>query len=117
MLIRLFIKSDVKSRVSGWAILLIIVLIGASAAQTVMAGGSLSNLIGNTHLTPLSGNVEVKENITTLKIVLPSGKVKVEGVAGGTLDYEGVYCCLENRKVMLKVHWKRNGRLVLKEIH
>ncbi|MDH6425723.1 DUF5668 domain-containing protein [Paenibacillus sp. FSL R7-0048] len=89
MLIRLFIKSDVKSRVSGWAILLIIVLIGASGAQTVMAGGSLSNLIGNTHLTPLSGNVEVKENITTLKIVLPSGKVKVEGVAGSSLDYEG----------------------------
>lgn len=89
MLLRLFIKSDAKSRVSGWAILLIILLVGASSAQSVMAGGSLSSLIGNTHLTPLSGNVEVKDNITTLKIVLPSGKVKVEGIDGSSLDYEG----------------------------
>lgn len=89
MLIRLFIKSDVKSRVSGWAILLIILLVGVSGVQSVMAGGSISNLIGNTHLTPLSGNVEVKENITKLKISIPSGKVKLEGIAGTTLDYEG----------------------------
>lgn len=89
MLLRLFIKSDVKGRVSGWAILLIILLVGASSAQAVMAGGSLSSLIGNTHLTPLSGNVEVKDNITTLKIVLPSGKVKVEGIDGSSLEYEG----------------------------
>lgn len=89
MLIRLFIKSDVKSRVSGWAIFLIILLVGASSAQSVMAGGSLSSLIGNTHLTPLSGNVEVKENITKLKISIPSGKVNVKGITGSELEYEG----------------------------
>jgi hypothetical protein len=89
MLIRIFIKTDVKSRVSGWAIWLIILLIGASSTQSVLAGGSLSNLIGNSHLIPLSGKVEVKENITTLRISLPSGKVKVEGIEGRSLDYEG----------------------------
>lgn len=89
MLIRLFIKSDVKNRVSGWAILLIIVLVGASSAQSVVAGGSISSLFGNTHLTALSGNVEVKDNITKLKISLPSGKVKVEGITGNSVDYEG----------------------------
>lgn len=36
MLLRLFIRSEVKSRVSGWAVVLIIVLVAASGAQTVL---------------------------------------------------------------------------------
>lgn len=89
MLLRLFIKSDVKSRVSGWAIVLIIVLIAASGAQTVLAGGSLSSLLGNHKLVPVSGKVEVQQDIKKVRIVLPQGKVKLEGVQGTTLEYEG----------------------------
>lgn len=89
MLLRLFIKSDAKNRVSGWAILLIILLVGASGAQSQLSGGSLSNFFSNKHLVPLSGTLEVKDNIKTLKISLPNGKVKVEGMDGSTLDYEG----------------------------
>lgn len=89
MLLRLFIKSDVKSRVSGWAIVLIIVLVAASGAQTVLAGGSLSSILGNTTLVPVSGKVEVNQEIKNVRIELPDGKVKIEGVQGNTLEYEG----------------------------
>ncbi|MEK5023652.1 DUF4097 family beta strand repeat-containing protein [Paenibacillus sp. FSL M7-1046] len=89
MLLRLFIRSEVKSRVSGWAVVLIIVLVAASGAQTVLAGGSISRILGKTQLAPLSGTVEVKPEIKKIKIELPNGKVKVQGVEGSTLDYEG----------------------------
>ncbi|WNS40912.1 DUF4097 family beta strand repeat-containing protein [Paenibacillus sp. MMS20-IR301] len=89
MLLRLFIKSDAKSRVSGWAVVLIIILVGASGVQNALAGGSLSSIIGNTALAPVSGSVEVQQDIKNVKIELPSGKIKLEGVAGNTLDYEG----------------------------
>lgn len=89
MLLRLFIKSDTKTRTSGWAIVLIIVLVGASGAQNVLAGGSLSSILGNTTLAPLSGTVEVQQDIKKVKIDLPGGKIKLEGVDGSTLEYEG----------------------------
>lgn len=89
MLLRLFIKSDVKSRVSGWAIVLIIVLIGASGAQTVLAGGSLNSLLGNHKLVPVNGKVEVQQDIKKVRINLPQGKIKLEGVQGSTLEYAG----------------------------
>lgn len=89
MLLRLFIKSEVKSRVSGGAILLILVLVAVSGAQTVLAGGSLSGILGNTTLAPLNGTEEVKTDIKKVKIELPSGKVKIEGVEGSTVEYEG----------------------------
>lgn len=89
MLVRLFIKSDVKNRVSGWAILLIILLVGASGAQSQLSGGAIGDLFGNSHLVPVSGTVEMKENIKTLKISLPSGKVKIEGKDENALNYEG----------------------------
>lgn len=90
MLIRLFFKSDVKSRVSGWAVLLIILLVIASGVQSVVLGdSSLSSLFNNKQLAPLSGTLEVKASIKTVKIVLPNGKVKVDGVDGSTLNYEG----------------------------
>ncbi|WP_238655047.1 DUF4097 family beta strand repeat-containing protein [Paenibacillus piscarius] len=89
MLLRLFIKSDAKSKVSGWAIVLIIVLIAASGAQTVLAGGSLSSILGNRMLVPVSGKVEVQQDIKKVRIDLPQGKVKLEGVQGSTLEYEG----------------------------
>lgn len=89
MLLRLFIKSDNKNVVSGWAIFLIIVLIGASGAQSQLSGGSLGNILNNKHLIPLNGTLEVKDNIKMLKISLPNGKVKVEGIEGSNLDYEG----------------------------
>ncbi|KAI7255990.1 hypothetical protein KC345_g11043, partial [Hortaea werneckii] len=89
MLLRLFFKSDAKNRVSGWAIVLIIVLVFASGAQNVLAGGSLSSILGNTTLAPLSGTVEVQPEVKNVKIEIPSGKVKIEGVEGNTLDYEG----------------------------
>lgn len=89
MLLRLFIKSDAKSKVSGWAIVLIIVLIAASGTQTVLAGGSLSSILGNRMLVPVNGKVEVQQDIKKVRIDLPQGKVKLEGVQGGTLEYEG----------------------------
>ncbi|WP_310831876.1 DUF4097 family beta strand repeat-containing protein [Paenibacillus pedocola] len=89
MLIRLFFRSDVKTRVSGWAIVLIIVLVVASGGQTVLAGGTLGGIFGKTQLTPLSGTVDVKPEIKQVKIDLPSGKVKIQGVEGATLNYEG----------------------------
>lgn len=89
ILLRLFIKSDVKTRVSGWAIVLIIVLVAASGAETVVTGGSLSSIFGKTQLTPLSGTVEVPEGIKNVKIKLPSGKVKVVGIDGTSLAYDG----------------------------
>ncbi|NQX45294.1 DUF4097 family beta strand repeat protein [Paenibacillus tritici] len=89
MLLRLFIKSDVKNRVSGWAIVLILVLVAASGAQTVLAGGSLSSIFGNTKLVPVDGKVEVQQEIKTVRIELPQGKVKLEGVQGNAVEYEG----------------------------
>ncbi|MFC6652803.1 LiaI-LiaF-like domain-containing protein [Paenibacillus rhizoplanae] len=89
MLLRLFIKSDVKSRVSGWAIVLIVVLVAASGAQTVLAGESLSSIFGNTKLVPVNGNVEVQQDIKNVRIDLPQGKVKLQGVEGNSLTYEG----------------------------
>ncbi|MCL6601385.1 MAG: DUF4097 family beta strand repeat-containing protein [Paenibacillus sp.] len=88
MLGRLMIRSEVKSRVSGWAILLIILLIGASGGQSFLSGGSFS-LFGNMKLTPLNGAIEVKSEIKAVRIDLPNGKVKINGVAGNSLDYEG----------------------------
>ncbi|WP_342564780.1 DUF4097 family beta strand repeat-containing protein [Paenibacillus sp. FSL R7-0345] len=89
MLVRLFIRSDVKTRVSGWAILLIIVLVLASGGQTVLAGGTLGGIFGRTQLVPLSGTVDVQSKIERVKIELPSGKVKIQGTTGNTLEYEG----------------------------
>ncbi|ASA19665.1 DUF4097 family beta strand repeat-containing protein [Paenibacillus donghaensis] len=89
MLIRLFIKSDVKNHVSGWAIVLIILLVGASGAQTLLAGGPLSSLLGNTHLVSLSSSVEITDGLKNVKISIPNGRVKIEGTDGDTLDYEG----------------------------
>lgn len=110
MLLRLFIKSEVKSRVSGWAIVLIIVLVAASGAQTVVSGGALSSIFGNTHLIPLEAAVEVKPEIKNVKVSLPSGKIKVEGVEGTTLEYEGkleLPGSTENdAKIALEQKWK-----------
>lgn len=89
MLLRLFIRSDAKTRVSGWAILLIIVLVLASGGQTLLSGGTLGSIFGKTQLTPLSGTVEVQSEIKKVKIELPSGKIKIQGIAGNMLDYEG----------------------------
>ncbi|WP_019912809.1 DUF4097 family beta strand repeat-containing protein [Paenibacillus sp. HW567] len=89
MLLRLFIKSDAKTRVSGWAIVLIIVLVIASGAQSAVAGGSLSGLFGKTQLVPVNGTVDVKTEIKKVRIELPAGKVKIEGVEGSSLEYEG----------------------------
>ncbi|MDQ0195118.1 DUF4097 family beta strand repeat-containing protein [Paenibacillus wynnii] len=89
MLGRLMIRSEVKSRVSGWAILLIILLIGASAGQSALSGGSFNTLFGNMKLTPLNGAIEVKSEIKAVKISIPNGKVKINGVTGSLLDYEG----------------------------
>jgi DUF4097 and DUF4098 domain-containing protein YvlB len=89
MLLRLFIRSDAKTRVSGWAIVLIIVLVLASGGQTLLSGGTLGGIFGKTQLTPLSAAVEVKPEIKHVKIDIPSGKVKIQGIEGNTLDYEG----------------------------
>ncbi|AIQ45582.1 hypothetical protein R70723_06470 [Paenibacillus sp. FSL R7-0273] len=89
MLIRLFIRSDVKTRVSGWGILLVIVLVLASGGQTVLAGGTLGGIFGRTQLVPLNGAIEVQSKIERVKIELPSGKVMIQGTDGNTLDYEG----------------------------
>ncbi|WP_379132744.1 DUF4097 family beta strand repeat-containing protein [Paenibacillus sp. sgz500958] len=89
MLTRLMIRSDAKTRVSGWAIVLIIVLIGASAGESMLSGGTVKSLLGNMELTPVSGNLEVKPEIRKVRISLPDGKVKVEGVAGSSVQYEG----------------------------
>ncbi|MBW4084029.1 DUF4097 family beta strand repeat-containing protein [Paenibacillus sp. S150] len=88
-LLRIFIKSDAKTRVSGWAIVLIVVLVAASGAQTVLAGGSLSGIFGNRQLVPVEGTAEVQAGIKKVKIELPNGKVKVEGADEGILKYEG----------------------------
>ncbi|WP_379155394.1 DUF4097 family beta strand repeat-containing protein [Paenibacillus sp. sgz5001063] len=88
-LLRIFVKSDVKTRVSGWAIVLIVVLVAASGAQRVLADGSLSGIFGNTEIVPVNGTVDVQAGIKKVKIELPHGKVKLSGVDGSTLDYEG----------------------------
>ncbi|UQZ35345.1 hypothetical protein C2I18_18535 [Paenibacillus sp. PK3_47] len=89
MLLRLFIKSEVKSRVSGWAIVLIIVLVAASGAQTVVSGGALGSIFGKTHLVPVEAAVEVKPEIKNVKVSLPNGKIRVEGTEGAVLEYQG----------------------------
>ncbi|WP_410513965.1 DUF4097 family beta strand repeat-containing protein [Paenibacillus sp. BR2-3] len=89
MLGRLVFRSDVKSRVSGWAIVLILLITAASAGQSLLSGGSLSSLLGNMKLAPLSGTQEVKSDIKAVKISIPNGKVKINGVSGSSLDYEG----------------------------
>lgn len=89
MLLRLFIRSETKNRVSGWAIVLIIALIAASGIQSMLNGGSLSRLFGKTQLAPLSGTVEIQPEIKRVKVELPNGKIKVEGVDSSTLQYEG----------------------------
>jgi hypothetical protein len=89
MLGRLVFRSNTKSRVSGWAILLIVLLIGASAGQSLLSGGSLGVLLGKMKLVPVSGSQEVASEIKAVKISIPSGKVKVNGVTGNSLNYEG----------------------------
>ena len=89
MLGRLLIRSEVKSRVSGLAILLIILLIAASGGQSLLSGGSFGDLFGNMKLTPLHGAVDVKSEIKAVRISIPNGKVKINGVTGSSLDYEG----------------------------
>ncbi|WP_162551221.1 DUF4097 family beta strand repeat-containing protein [Paenibacillus tepidiphilus] len=89
MLLRLLIKSETRTRVSAWAIILIIVLVLASGGQTLLAGGSLAGILGNSHLVPVQGTVDNLNGIQTVKIDLPNGKVKVTGGDGNTLDYEG----------------------------
>ncbi|MBT2289782.1 DUF4097 family beta strand repeat protein [Paenibacillus albidus] len=90
MLLRLFVRSDTKSRISGWAVVLIVLLVAASAGQTVLAGGTLSSFLGNNRLAPLSGTQEIGPEITTVKIIIPDGKIKVIGeAAGSALQYEG----------------------------
>lgn len=89
MLGRLLIRSEVKSRVSGWAIVLIIILAAASSGQSLVSGGSLSYILGNMKLTPINGTVEVPSDIKTVKISIPNGKVTINGEAGNRLEYEG----------------------------
>jgi len=110
MLGRLLIRSDVKTRVSGWAIVLIVLLIGASAGQSILAGGSLSSLLGNMKLTPVKGTMEINSQITTVRIALPDGKVKVQGVEGNSVAYEGSLLSPgntpEDAKKALEKKWK-----------
>lgn len=90
MLLRLIIRSDARSRVSGWAILLILVLAGASAGQSMYSGGALSSLLGNNKLVPLSGKAEVASKVKAVRIELPSGKVQVKSENDlGAVQYEG----------------------------
>ncbi|WP_187355124.1 DUF4097 family beta strand repeat-containing protein [Paenibacillus tengchongensis] len=89
MLLRLLLKSETKTRVSAWAIILIIVLVLASGGQSMLAGGSLAGILGRSHLVPVQGMVDNLNGITTVKVDLPNGKVKVTGVDSNTLDYKG----------------------------
>ena len=89
MLVRLLIRSEVKSRVSGWAVFLIILLMAASGGQSLLSGGTLGSLFNNMKLAPVKGTVEVESAIKAVRIDIPDGKVKVNGVSGSTLDYEG----------------------------
>ncbi|CQR53886.1 DUF4097 family beta strand repeat-containing protein [Paenibacillus riograndensis] len=88
-LLRIFIKSDAKTRISGWAVVLIVILVAASGAQKVLSDGSLSGIFGNTQLVPVNGTAEVQPGIKNVKIELPHGKIKLNGVEGSKLDYEG----------------------------
>lgn len=88
MLARLFFRSERKAGVSGLAVLLILVLAGASAAQSVYAGGSLDQLLGKSRLVPVAGELQT-EGASKVVIALPDGRVKLDGVDGEVLTYEG----------------------------
>jgi hypothetical protein len=122
MLLRLFIRSDAKSRVSGWAIVLIILLVAASGGQSLYAGGSLGSLFGKNLLVPLSGTVEAGSDIKAVRIELPNGKIKLIGEAEKrSVQYEGNLLLPGNSeseaKSSLEKNWKvstQGSTLVLK---
>ncbi|WP_052410112.1 DUF4097 family beta strand repeat-containing protein [Paenibacillus durus] len=89
MLLRLLFRTEARARTSGWAIVLILLLGLVSAGQSLLPGGSLDTLLGKAHLSSVNGTVQIGENIKRVKISIPSGKVKVNGIQGRTLIYDG----------------------------
>lgn len=88
MLLRLSFKSETKTKVSGWSIVLVIVLILASGGQSLASNG-LGGLFGPTQLVPVSDDVNVETGVTNVKIMIPNGKVRVNGIDGNVVSYEG----------------------------
>ncbi|BCG57957.1 DUF4097 family beta strand repeat-containing protein [Paenibacillus sp. URB8-2] len=89
MLMRLLHRSETKTRTSGGAIVLIVLLGLVSAGQSVLPGGSLDSLLGKAHLSTVNGTVQTGTNIKKVIISIPNGRVKLNGIEGSALTYEG----------------------------
>ncbi|AKG33773.1 DUF4097 family beta strand repeat-containing protein [Paenibacillus durus] len=89
MLLRLLFRTEARTRTSGWAIVLIVLLGLVSAGKSLLPGGSLDTLLGKAHLSSVNGTVQIGENIKAVRISIPGGKVKVNGIQGSALTYEG----------------------------
>ncbi|MDT3425935.1 DUF4097 and DUF4098 domain-containing protein YvlB [Paenibacillus forsythiae] len=89
MLLRLLVRTETRTRTSGWAIVLILLLGLMSAGQSVLPGGSLGTWLGKSHLSSVNGTVQIGDNIKAVRISIPGGKVKVNGIQGSALSYEG----------------------------
>ncbi|AHV96266.1 DUF4097 family beta strand repeat-containing protein [Paenibacillus sabinae] len=89
MLVRLLNRSETRTRVSGWAIVLIVLLGIVSGGQSALPGGSLDTILGKAHLSSVNGTLQIGSNIKKVVISIPNGKVKVNGTEGSVLTYEG----------------------------
>lgn len=92
MLLRLLSHGEGRSRTSGWAVVLILLLGCFSAGQSVLAGGSFGSFdewFGRTHQSAVQGTIPVGEQVRKVRISIPVGKVQVTGAEGDTVEYEG----------------------------
>lgn len=110
MLLRLLGRSETKSRTSGWAIVLIVVLGCVSAGQSVLAGGTFGSLLGRSHLAAIEGEVPIKDTVKKVIISIPGGKVTVNGNDGGVLKYDGSLMALGKTKEESQQTLNKNWR-------
>ncbi|MFP4976337.1 DUF4097 family beta strand repeat-containing protein [Paenibacillus sp. CN-4] len=92
MLARVIFRSEGKTRISFWSILLIVLLAAGSGVQTLFSGVSIGgwSVTGwNTLAGSISGSVDVGADIKKVEIHVTDAKVTAEGTDGGKVNYDG----------------------------
>ncbi|GAB6991270.1 hypothetical protein [Paenibacillus pini] len=81
------LHSGERIRMGGLSIVILILLLLASSAQTLFPGWS--SIFSPGYLSHAQGNIPINHSVKVVRIHLPEGKVHVTGISESTLSYEG----------------------------